>query len=157
MYPAHWIRVSDADREAVVAHLSAATAEGRLTLDEFCDRTQRAYASRTWGELASLVGDLPAPSITGTRPAVMTPWVAGSGSLLPLLALIFGIVSIPASSCMPVGGVAGLVGIVLGVLALRPTARGVSGQRGMALAGLICGLLGVAVQVALVVFVATID
>src|SRR5215467_3637405 len=59
MYPRPWIRVSDADREAVVAHLSAAAAEGRLTLNEFSERARLAYASTTAGELATLVRDLP--------------------------------------------------------------------------------------------------
>jgi Domain of unknown function (DUF1707)/Cell wall-active antibiotics response 4TMS YvqF len=56
------IRVSDAEREAVVARLNAATGEGRLTLEEFTDRAGRAYAARTQGELARLVDDLPATS-----------------------------------------------------------------------------------------------
>jgi hypothetical protein len=143
MYPAHWIRVSDADREAVVAHLSAAAAEGRLTLDEFSERTQLAYAARTWGELTVLVSDLP------VAPPVVAPAAAGPNSGLPLLALISGIASIPAIACMPFGGVVGVLGIVLGILALRTVARGVPGQRGMALTGVVCGSLGVAAQAAM--------
>jgi hypothetical protein len=53
-------RVSDAEREAVVARLSAATGEGRLTLAEFGERAGQAYAARTRGELVRLVDDLPA-------------------------------------------------------------------------------------------------
>jgi hypothetical protein len=54
------VRVSDAEREAVVARLSAATGEGRLTLEEFGDRAGRAYTARTQGDLVELVDDLPA-------------------------------------------------------------------------------------------------
>jgi hypothetical protein len=53
------IRASDDDRERVVAVLREAYSEGRLTLDEFEDRTSAAYAARTWGELRELTVDLP--------------------------------------------------------------------------------------------------
>jgi hypothetical protein len=56
------VRVSDAEREAVVARLNSATGEGRLTLEEFGERAGQAYAARTQGELAVLVRDLPAGS-----------------------------------------------------------------------------------------------
>ncbi|WP_103564146.1 DUF1707 SHOCT-like domain-containing protein [Actinomadura rubteroloni] len=52
------LRASDADRERVVALLGDALADGRLTLDEHSDRTTRAYAARTLGELTGLTGDL---------------------------------------------------------------------------------------------------
>ncbi|MBO0870937.1 MAG: DUF1707 and DUF2154 domain-containing protein, partial [Micromonosporaceae bacterium] len=54
------IRVSDAEREAVVERLNAATGEGRLTLEEFGERARQAYQARTQGDLARLVEDLPA-------------------------------------------------------------------------------------------------
>src|SRR5690348_802725 len=54
------IRVSDAEREAVVERLNAATGEGRLTLEEFGERAGQAYAARTQQELGHLVEDLPA-------------------------------------------------------------------------------------------------
>jgi uncharacterized protein DUF1707 len=60
-------RTSDAEREAAVAHLREATAEGRLTLDEFSQRMEAAYAARTAGELERLTTDLPAPAIQPTR------------------------------------------------------------------------------------------
>ncbi|KAA2250981.1 DUF1707 domain-containing protein [Solihabitans fulvus] len=53
------IRVSDAEREHVAALLQKAVAQGMLTLDEFTERTDRALASRTRGELNSVVIDLP--------------------------------------------------------------------------------------------------
>ncbi|RKS72003.1 cell wall-active antibiotic response 4TMS protein YvqF [Actinomadura pelletieri DSM 43383] len=52
------LRASDADRERVVAVLSEAVADGRLTADEHADRVSRAYAARTLGELTGLTGDL---------------------------------------------------------------------------------------------------
>ena len=56
------IRVSDAERDAVVTRLNAATGEGRLTLEEFGERAGQAYAARTSGELVRLVDDLPGPT-----------------------------------------------------------------------------------------------
>ncbi len=57
--PGWGIRASDMDREAVVAVLRDAYTAGRLTLDEFDERTSAAYAGKTWGELRVLTADLP--------------------------------------------------------------------------------------------------
>jgi len=59
------IRASDADREVVVAALRDAYTAGRLTMEEFDERTSAAYAARTWGELRKLTVDLPAQPILG--------------------------------------------------------------------------------------------
>jgi Domain of unknown function (DUF1707)/Cell wall-active antibiotics response 4TMS YvqF len=56
------LRVSDADRERVSAALREHTVAGRLTLDEFSERIERAYAARTEDELEALTTDLPALS-----------------------------------------------------------------------------------------------
>jgi Domain of unknown function (DUF1707)/Cell wall-active antibiotics response 4TMS YvqF len=47
--------------------LSAAAADGRLTLGEHADRVERAHTARTLGELASLTADLAAPSAQPIR------------------------------------------------------------------------------------------
>src|SRR5271165_6886009 len=54
------LRVSDAERDAVLRTLGDHAAVGRLTLDELEDRSGRALAAKTRGELASLTSDLPA-------------------------------------------------------------------------------------------------
>ena len=54
------MRASDADRDAVVSDLSEHFQAGRLTAGELDERTGRALAARTWGELGELVADLPA-------------------------------------------------------------------------------------------------
>ncbi|MFV2115020.1 DUF1707 domain-containing protein [Micromonospora sp. LOL_025] len=54
------MRAADADRQAVAERLRVAVDEGRLDLHEYDERLQRAYASRTYGELDALVVDLPA-------------------------------------------------------------------------------------------------
>jgi len=45
--PTVQMKASDADREAVLSDLSEHFQAGRLTVDEFEDRTGRALASRT--------------------------------------------------------------------------------------------------------------
>ncbi|MFY1633833.1 DUF1707 SHOCT-like domain-containing protein [Solwaraspora sp. WMMB335] len=60
------LRVSDAEREQVVELLGQATAEGRLTLDEYAERATDAHSARTRGELARLTADLPVgPPVPG--------------------------------------------------------------------------------------------
>jgi hypothetical protein len=59
------IRASDQDRDAVVATLRDAFSEGRLTLEEFQDRTTAAYGGRTWGDLRELTTDLPVQPALG--------------------------------------------------------------------------------------------
>jgi hypothetical protein len=54
------IRASDGDREAAAARLNEAVGDGRLTLQEFSERLDRAYAAVTRSELALLIADLPA-------------------------------------------------------------------------------------------------
>jgi hypothetical protein len=53
------LRVSDAERDAVVRTLGDHAAVGRLTLDELEERSGRALAAKTRGELATLTSDLP--------------------------------------------------------------------------------------------------
>jgi Domain of unknown function (DUF1707)/Cell wall-active antibiotics response 4TMS YvqF len=53
------IRASDGDREAAAARLNEAVGDGRLTLQEFSERLDRAYAAVTRSELAPLTADLP--------------------------------------------------------------------------------------------------
>ena len=67
------LRAADSDRERVIAVLSSAAADGRLTPDEHADRVERAYRARTLGELAGLTVDLVGPAdqpirLDGRRP-----------------------------------------------------------------------------------------
>ena len=54
------LRAADSDRDAVADRLRTAHAEGRLTVEEFSERLDAAFAARTMGELAGLTVDLPA-------------------------------------------------------------------------------------------------
>jgi hypothetical protein len=63
------VRASDAERDLLVSQLRQDMVEGRLTVDEFTDRIEAAYGSRTRGELEALRRDLPAVG-PGDAPAV---------------------------------------------------------------------------------------
>jgi hypothetical protein len=54
------LRAADADRERTVVALREHMVEGRLTLEEFAERSDRAWAATTEAELGELVRDLPA-------------------------------------------------------------------------------------------------
>jgi hypothetical protein len=66
--PEPHLRAADADRAAVATVLGQHMSAGRLTLDEYDERLSRAYAAKTYGELAELTADLPA-SVPPPRPA----------------------------------------------------------------------------------------
>jgi hypothetical protein len=53
------MRVSDADREQFVEALRQHHADGRITLEELTERTEKAHAARTFGDLDALGTDLP--------------------------------------------------------------------------------------------------
>ena len=53
------IRASDDDRERAVTLLREHHAAGRLTVEEFNERLDKAYAAKTMGELDQLLADLP--------------------------------------------------------------------------------------------------
>ena len=73
--PEPHLRAADADRTAVAAVLGDHMAAGRLTVAEYEERLTRAYAARTYGELAELTTDLPtdapvpAPAASGATVA----------------------------------------------------------------------------------------
>ncbi len=126
------IRASDSDREQVVEILRDAYAAGRLTLEEFDERTSAAFAGRTWGTLRELTTDLPQQARLGVdlaTPAQSVPAPAKApphsrqpprrqlAPMLPILVLWFGM-SLAArdpAALIPV--------LVLLVMALRLAGR----------------------------------
>jgi hypothetical protein len=66
-YPAGDLRVSDADRDRAVAGLSDAFQAGRITLDEFEQRSAQALDARTGQELTGLFADLPSDQTPAAR------------------------------------------------------------------------------------------
>jgi len=60
-----------------------------------------------------------------------------------LLSMIFGIISIPLACCYGFGALFGIAGVVLGVTGMRKASAGQASNRGMAIAGLVCGAVGI--------------
>ena len=99
------IRASDADREHVVEILRDAFSAGRLTLEEFDERTTSAFAAKTWGGLRALTRDLPQqarleiprpepgvkPSPDKPLPVVAGPPRRRVSPMLPILVIWLGI------------------------------------------------------------------
>lgn len=85
------MRASDSDRDAVVSDLSEHFQAGRLTAGEFDERTGRALAARTWGELRDLLADLPATRLRPQVPASGSPrprpWRSGRFAPPPIAVL----------------------------------------------------------------------
>ena len=69
------LRLSDADREAATELLGEQYAVGRLTKDEFDERSDAVWSARTEGDLAPVFVDLP---VRGTALATRGP-VRASG------------------------------------------------------------------------------
>jgi hypothetical protein len=65
------LRVSDAERDVTLRTLGDHAAVGRLTLDELEERSGRALAAKTRGELATLTSDLPVEQ--GEAGAIQVP------------------------------------------------------------------------------------
>ncbi|MBT2479421.1 DUF1707 and DUF2154 domain-containing protein [Streptomyces sp. ISL-94] len=77
------LRASDADRDRVVERLRDAVAEGRLDMEEFEERLEAAYKSRTYAELEPLTRDLPAAPMPMSAPVAASASASGSGSGWP--------------------------------------------------------------------------
>jgi hypothetical protein len=81
---------SDADRDQVCGILSTAFSDGRLTSDELDQRTSRALAARTHGELDDVLAGL-------ARPGGATAWASrpDRGILPRLMFWVVGVITAP--------------------------------------------------------------
>jgi nitroreductase len=100
-YAAPQLRASDADRDAVLALLSEHFQAGRLTAEEFDERSGQALTARTYGELAALTADLPAPA-TAPAPGPAPARPARRGALL-----VLAMVAVALIACAALGVAAG--------------------------------------------------
>lgn len=64
------LRAADADRDRAIEVLAGGAAEGRLTQEEYSERSETALSARTLGELAALTADIPSVPARGDVPAV---------------------------------------------------------------------------------------
>lgn len=97
-FPRDDIRVSDAERDQAVAELSEHFQAGRITQDEFDDRSGRALRARTGIDLSGLFTDLPQRGLVPPQAAspaadsVFTPGGPPRPNFLPLARVVIAFV-----------------------------------------------------------------
>lgn len=94
---------------------------------------------------SSAYGSMP-PSGQQGQPG--RPVVGGSG--MATAALVLGILALLTSWTVFGGVILGLLAVILGFLAVRKASRGLATGRGRAIAGIVLGLLSIAIAVALI-------
>jgi hypothetical protein len=73
-FPSGSVRVSDAERDRALAELSDHYQAGRITSEEFDDRSGQALRARTGQELSSVFTDLPPDQTTMLDPSLAAGW-----------------------------------------------------------------------------------
>lgn len=135
-FPSGSIRVSDADRDQAIAELSQHFQAGRLTQEEFEERSGQALQAKTGNDLAALFTDLPGqgtvpvPSAGGPVFGTDGPGDLNRLSHLPVARLIIlGVLAVIIVGNV-LGGIAGHVGfgwlipvVVLGSVLFRLARR----------------------------------
>jgi Domain of unknown function (DUF1707)/Domain of unknown function (DUF4190) len=133
------MRASSADRERAVDVLKAGFTEGRLTQDEYNDRMGRAYAARTYGDLAALTADLPAgasPMPAWPVPAYQPPPPSGTNSLA-IASMVLGVAEFFT------GGLTATPAVICGHVARRQMKQTAQRGDGLATSGLVLGYMAI--------------
>ena len=98
------LRVSDADRDRALGELSEHFQAGRLTLEEFDERSGQALGAKTARELASLFTDLPrsqaataatgnAVAVPGARPNLTAARVIVAAAAITAIAIVLSVLA----------------------------------------------------------------
>jgi hypothetical protein len=87
-WPRPDLRAGDDDRQRVVAELQRHYVDGRLTTDELSERVAQATQARTFGELSTLLADLPPLSEAAERAQPAPPTHALEFPLNAVLVLL---------------------------------------------------------------------
>jgi type VI protein secretion system component VasF len=88
------LRAADRDRDEVAGILREHYAQGRLTMEEFDERSTAAVSAKTMGELRALTADLPAAAEAGDDAAWSSArmrWIAVAG--VAATAAVLGVVA----------------------------------------------------------------
>jgi hypothetical protein len=137
------MRAASTDRERAVDVLKAGFAEGRLSQEEYNERMGRAYAARTYGELAALTADLPAgPYPTPTAwpvPAYQAPLpVAAAGTnSMAIAAMVLGVAEFFTA------GLTAIPAVICGHIARRQMRQVAQRGDGLATGGLVLGYMAI--------------
>ena len=87
--------VSDAERDQVCRLLSTAFSEGRLTSPELDERTSRALAARTYGDLEDVMAGLERPATTSYHPVMQGHRPPERGVMPRLVFWVVGLFTAP--------------------------------------------------------------
>jgi DUF1707 SHOCT-like domain/Domain of unknown function (DUF4190) len=132
------MRASSADRERAVDVLKAGFAEGRLTQDEYNDRMGRAYAARTYGELAALTADLPAGVLPAAWPVpAYQPPPSGGTNSMAIASMVLGVAEFFT------GGLTAIPAVICGHVARRQMKETTQRGDGLATSGLVLGYMAI--------------
>jgi hypothetical protein len=121
-FPLGDLRVSDAERDRAVAELSEAYQAGRITADEFDQRSTQAWSARTGRELTATLADLPLGRVDADPADAATPrrddiYVVPRITLAASLAAVcFASVAVTDASAPGVGWVGALTPATVSVL-----------------------------------------
>ena len=155
------MRASDAERERAVDVLKAAFTEGRLSQDEYADRVGLVQVSKTYGDLAELVHDLPVGPFGSLPPAPAPayypgyppagPYQPGPAQVMPRQRDPLAVTSLAVALAAVTFPPAALAAVGLGVTALFRIRESGKLGRNFAIAGIALGTLGILIFIALVV------
>jgi hypothetical protein len=150
------MRASDADRDRIAAVLRDAHADGRLAQDELLERLDATYTAQTYGDLDRLVADLPRTAGPPTtrpvespgvrRPAPQARHTSGPTNGMAIASMVLGIVW--------AGWIGSILAVAFGHVALKQIDRTDQAGRGMAVAGLVLGYLGLGILALIIVIIA---
>jgi hypothetical protein len=143
------MRAASTDRERTVDVLKAGFAEGRLTQEEYNDRMGRAYAARTYGELAALVTDLPAGPFPTAWPvpayAPPSPVAASGTNSMAVAAMVLGVAEFFTA------GLTAIPAVICGHIARRQMKLTTQRGDGLATGGLVLGYMAIIFWTVLIV------
>jgi len=129
------MRAASADRERAVDVLKAGFAEGRLTQEEYNDRMGRAYAARTYGELAELTADLPiGPLPFWQGPVYQQPAETNS---MAIASMVLGVAEFFTM------GLTAIPAVICGHIARRQMKMTSQRGEGLATSGLVLGYMAI--------------
>lgn len=153
-FPGREMRVSDTDRQAAADRLRTALNEGRLPVAEYDNRLGQLYQAVTYADIANLFVDLPSgpppmppppmpqPPLYPQGPPNMMRGPVPPDSSAATAAMVCGIVGLVAFWAPFVNLICAVLGVVLGIIGIQQTNSGRYKGRGRAIAGLVCGSIG---------------
>ena len=132
------MRAASTDRERAVDVLKAGFAEGRLSQDEYNDRMGRAYAARTYGELAALTADLPVGPVPVWHVPACQPSAPASGTnSMAIAAMVLGVAEFFTA------GLTAIPAVICGHIARRQMRQTAQRGDGLATGGLVLGYMAI--------------